>query len=97
VTLVYYIPLGLYAIIHSQQDVGAHLVISEIFSPDVMTSNIFGLSESLITYTYIFIYRPDSQLCSTMSTGVHCISGSHVPSFLMHNGDGIDRFIDQRC
>ena len=59
------------------------MVMSEIFSPDVMTSNIFGLSETLIIYIYLFIgltashARPCQRIAMVRIT---YISGSRVQS-----------------
>ena len=73
------------------------MVMSEIFSPDVLTSNIFGLSETLIIY--LFIYRPDGQsryrpcqrtamVCVMTRIRVSCSESSDVYA------GKIDRFID---
>ena len=58
--------------------------MSEIFSPDVMTSNIFGLSETLIIYIYLFIgltasHARPCQRTAWCATARH-VSGSRVPS-----------------
>ena len=73
------------------------MVMSEIFSPDVMTSNIFGLSETLIIYIYLFIGLTASHARPCQRTAmvrvmtrirVSCSESSDVCA------DRIDRFID---